>query len=104
MNYEAFGVTNVCQVREKLHGVDELFSCFQAAFYAETHDAAEPVFKVFGCDFVVRVVGQAGIVDPIDELMTFQESRNFQGVFRVFPLSERKCFQALKEQESIEWT
>ena len=44
MNNEAFCISNIGKMREKLDGIDKSFTGLQTAFDPEPHEAAEGAF------------------------------------------------------------
>ena len=51
---------------------------------------------------VVRMAGQGRMVDPFHLGMSVKKGCNAQGIGYMALYPKRKCFQSLKQQESIE--
>ena len=92
MNHQRFGVADIGQMREQFDRVDELLARFQAALDAKADEAAETALEVLRGDFVARIVGQAGIGDPVDQRMGFEPAGDFQRVGRMLFLPQRQAF------------
>ena len=85
---EAFGIANVREVREQADGFDESFSRFKATRYAKAQQSSIMTFIVFNGQGVTGMILQTWIINPGDEGVCLQEFGDFQGVFRVFSLSQ----------------
>ena len=81
VDYEALNVCHVCQQGEDLKVVDELPSCFLAAFDFEREDGSSSVGEVLLVQLVVGMVGQAGVWFT---LATWGLFRRYSTTFLVF--------------------
>ena len=95
MDYEALNVCHVCQQGKDLKVVNELPSCFLAAFDFEREDGSSSVGEVLLVQLVVGMVGQAGMVN-----LGNMGSGGIQQPFWCFPhggLRAGKAFQCPAE-------
>src|SRR5216684_6879148 len=102
MDDQRFGIANIGQVREQFDVANELFASLQSALDTKTENSSIAMSVIFGRDLVLRMTGQAGIADPIDSRMTFQELGDAQGILAVTLHTQRQGLQPLQEQPRVE--
>lgn len=89
VDYEALNVCHVCQQGKDLKVVNELPSCFLAAFDFEREDGSSSVGEVLLVQLVVGMVGQAGMVN-LGNMGVVQEVFNNLLVFSTWRSTRRE--------------
>ena len=81
MDDQRLGVANVGQQAEDLQRVDEFLARVVSSANAEGDDGAGAVGQIFFRARVVFAAGEAGIVDPLDGRILFEELGHGKGIF-----------------------
>ena len=64
MQYEAFGVANIGQMRKNLQVFDKFTTSLYSAFYAENHHSAKSLFQIFAGCRIGRIFFQPRVAHP----------------------------------------
>ena len=102
VDYEALNVCHVCQQGKDPKVVNELPSCFLAAFDFEREDGSSSVGEVLLVQLVVGMVGQAGMVNLGNMGVVQEVFHNLFGVFHMAVYAQGKRFSALEKDPCIE--
>ena len=97
MDDQGFGVADIGQMRGQFDRLDKFPRGRVAAFHAESQNRAAAAGQVFFRHFMIRMRGQARIVDPSDQRVRLQKSGHGQGVFAMPRHAQMKRFQTLQE-------
>src|ERR1051325_9761475 len=103
MNDQGFGVADVGEQAEQLERVDKALTGFVAAAYAEGDDRACAVRQVFLSERVVLARFEAGIVDPLDFRVSFEEARHLKRVLRMTLHAQVQRLCPLQQEKGVEW-
>ncbi len=98
---QGLGVADVHQALEDLQRIVEAHARGIAALEAEGEDRRRLALHVFARQFMVRVVGQAGVADPGHQRVGLEELRHLEGVVGVALHAQGQGFQALQQQEGV---
>mgnify|MGYP000497233537 CR=1 FL=1 len=102
MDDERLRVGYVGQQGEDLKTVNEPVCFFLSPVDEDGKDGSSAMRKVALVTSVVRMAGQGRMVDPFHLGMSVKKGCNAQGIGYMALYPKRKCFQSLKQQESIE--
>src|SRR5215468_12035746 len=91
---EGFCVTHVDKTFDELESVVELRSGFKAAHDPEGKERARASAEVFLCQAVIRIVGEARIVDPFDTWIVAQKFGDAPRVLDMTLDTQRHRFDA----------
>lgn len=102
MDDERLRVGYVGQQGKDLKTVNEPVCFFLSPVDEDGKDGSSAMRKVVLVTSVVRMAGQGRMVDPFHLGMSVKKGCNAQGIGYMALYPKRKCFQSLKQQESIE--
>src|SRR5512146_3558535 len=102
MNHQRLRIPDVREQAEKFKGIDKLLARFESALDAKRDQGAGAVGQVLLCEAVVLARGQAGIIDPLNTRVIFEELRYREGIFGVALHPEMKRLRSLQQEERVE--
>src|SRR6266540_6747510 len=89
-------------MREKLHTIDELFTCRKPPLDAETDNCSCPFRQIFTGIIIVFVARQAGIIDPAHLRMPFKPDGDLLGIFHMARHPDMERLEPLQKLKGIE--
>ena len=98
---QALGVAHIGQMGEKLESLDELLPGRGAALDAEDDHGSPLAVEILLVEFMVRIIFQSGITDPLDVRVLFEVLGDSQRVGAVFLHAQWQGFDALQEKPRV---
>ena len=99
---QRLGVADIDQAHHQLQRVDEARASLLPALDAEGEDRRRLAAEIALGQFVLGVIGQAGVFHPGHLRVALQVLRDFQRVLGVPFHAQGQGFQALQDEEGIE--
>src|SRR5579871_4311983 len=99
MTGERFRIADIDEPLEQFQRIVEALARFEAACHAESKERCATAAEIFLCQRVVRIIGKAEILYPLDARMTRKKFGNAIGIVEMALHPQRQSLGSLKQKE-----